>query len=52
MLLLPVVLVVTVLLLVLPVWPWSRGWGWVPVGMVGMILGTVLLFLVAALDRA
>ena len=41
---LPVVAVACALVLVAPVWPWSRGWGWVPAAMVGVILATILLF--------
>jgi hypothetical protein len=48
---LPLVLVGLLLLLVLPLFPWSRGWGWAPAGMVGVVLLTVLLFLVAELAR-
>lgn len=39
-----VYLMVAALVLVLPTWPWSRGWGWAPTGMLGIILGTTLLF--------
>ncbi len=41
---LPSLVVLVLLVLVAPVWPWSRGWGWVPAGMVGVTLGTILLF--------
>lgn len=33
-----------VLLAVLPVWPWSKGWGWAPAGMVAMGVATVVVF--------
>ena len=36
--------VVATLVLVLPLWPWSRGWGWVPAAMVGVTLATIVLF--------
>jgi len=36
--------VVIAFVVVVPLWPWSRGWGWVPAGMVGVILTTILLF--------
>lgn len=52
MIYIPVVLVTIVLLLVLPMWPWSRGWGFAPAGMVGVVLVTVGLFLVAALAQS
>ncbi len=29
---------------VTPVWPWSRGWGWAPAGMLAMGLGALVLF--------
>lgn len=45
----PVVAVLAVLLLVAPVWPWSRGWGWTPAAMVGVTLGTILLFTLSVL---
>ena len=41
---LPTVVVLLALLLVAPLWPWSRGWGWTPAGMVGVTLVTILLF--------
>lgn len=28
----------------LPVWPWSRGWGWAPAGMLAMGLVTFVVF--------
>jgi hypothetical protein len=28
----------------LPLWPWSRGWGWAPAGMLAMGLFTLVLF--------
>ena len=31
-------------LLVAPFWPWSRGWGWAPVGILAMGVGTMFLF--------
>lgn len=49
MLYLPLALVGLLLLLVLPVFPWSRGWGWAPAGMVGVVLLTLLVFLAGAL---
>jgi hypothetical protein len=42
--LVPMVLVAAAVLFVLPLWPWSRGWGWVPAGVLGMGLATMLLF--------
>lgn len=48
-LLIPVVAVALLVILVLPFWPWSRGWGYNPAGILGVTLGTVVLFLAAAL---
>lgn len=41
---LPALGVVAILVLVAPLWPWSRGWGWVPAGMVAITLATIVLF--------
>lgn len=49
MIYLPLALVGVLLVLVLPVFPWSRGWGGAPAGIVGVVFLTVLLFLVAEL---
>lgn len=40
----PTIAVVVALVLVVPMWPWSRGWGWVPAAMVGVTLLTIVLF--------
>lgn len=48
-LLIPVAMVSLLVLLVLPFWPWSRGWGYNPAGILAVTLGTVLLFLAAEL---
>lgn len=50
MVVVPLLLVGLVLVFVLPWWPWSRGWGWAPAGMMAMVLGTAALFL--AIGRA
>ena len=41
---LPGIVVLVALVLVLPLWPWSRGWGYVPAAMVGVVLGSIVLF--------
>lgn len=41
---LPTLAVALVLALTAPIWPWSRGWGWVPAAMVGVTLATIVLF--------
>ena len=45
------VLIALVLVAVLPFWPWSRGWGWAPAGMVAMGLGTLVLFSLAVVPE-
>ncbi len=40
----PSIAVLVALLLAAPLWPWSRGWGWTPAGMVGVTLATIVLF--------
>ncbi len=37
----PVIIATVILLFALPLWPWSKGWGWAPAGMVGMIAAIV-----------
>lgn len=44
-------LIALVLVAALPVWPWSRGWGWAPAGMVAMGLGTLVLFSLAVVPE-
>lgn len=39
----PSLVVLVSLVFVLPLWPWSKGWTWVPTGMVGMIAAYVWL---------
>jgi hypothetical protein len=45
-----ILLILLVLLLIgaLPAWPYSRGWGYAPSGLLGLLL---LVFVVAALMR-
>lgn len=38
------VFTVFALVVAIPRWPWSRGWGWAPFGIVAVILATILLF--------
>ncbi len=38
------VLVALLLLAAVPLWPWSRGWGWAPAGILAMGLATMVLF--------
>jgi hypothetical protein len=40
----PTTIIAVLLLAVLPVWPWSRGWGWAPAGMLAMGLAAMLVF--------
>jgi hypothetical protein len=43
--LLLLILVIVVLSAVLPTWPYSRGWGYYPGGILGVILIIVLILL-------
>lgn len=45
----PSIVVAVVLLLAMPLWPWSRGWGWIPTGMVGVI--AAIVWSITAVDR-
>jgi hypothetical protein len=40
----PTVLLGLLVIGALPVWNWSRGWGWAPAGMLTMGLVTLVLF--------
>ena len=40
-----IIILVLVLLGSIPTWPYSRGWGYGPSGIVGLILVILLLFL-------
>jgi hypothetical protein len=44
--LLLLILVIVVLIAALPTWPYSRGWGYYPGGILGVILIIVLILLV------
>jgi hypothetical protein len=44
------IILVLALLGALPSWPYSRGWGYGPSGIVGLVL--VVLLIVTLLDRA
>lgn len=44
----PLLLVGVLLALVLPWWPWSRGWGYTPAVMIAVVFGTAALFLTLA----
>ncbi len=48
--LVPIVLIGLLIIFVLPVWPWSRGWGWAPTGILGMGFVTLLLFQFIAIE--
>lgn len=43
----PAVVVLLVVLAVAPIWPWTRGWGWTPAGIVGVTVVTIGLFTTA-----
>jgi hypothetical protein len=40
----PAIVLAALVVLAAPLWPWSRGWGWPPAGILAMGLATVLLF--------
>ncbi len=40
-----VLLIILILIGVIPTWPYSRGWGYAPGGIVGVILIVVLILL-------
>ena len=40
----PTVVLAFLVIGVLPVWNWSRGWGWAPAGMLTMGLATLIVF--------
>lgn len=40
----PTLLLGLLVILAMPVWRWSRGWGWAPAGMLAMGLGSLVLF--------
>jgi hypothetical protein len=40
------IVLVVILLLLLPAWPYSAGWGYYPSGLLGVILLVVLLLVV------
>lgn len=44
MLTIPMVLIALLVIAAIPWWPWSRGWGWAPAGMLGMGLATLIVF--------
>lgn len=35
-----------------PLWPWSRGWGWAPTGILAVGFATFLLFQFAVVPEA
>ena len=40
----PTVILAVIVVFAMPVWPWSRGWGWAPAGMLLMGLASLVLF--------
>lgn len=40
----PLLLIALLTVLAMPLWPWSRRWGWAPAGMLLIGLATMLLF--------
>jgi hypothetical protein len=50
--LLPLILIGLLMVGAIPVWPWSRGWGWAPFGIVAIGFATLLLFRWSVLPEA
>lgn len=44
-----IVLLVIILLAAIPAWPYSRGWGYAPTGIIGLIL--LILVILAVMGR-
>ncbi len=40
-----VILLIVLLLLAVPVWPYSRGWGYFPSGILGLVLIILIILL-------
>jgi len=40
----PAVIVALLMVAAMPLWPWSKGWGWAPAGILAMGLATILVF--------
>lgn len=40
----PTIVLALLVVAVMPIWPYSRGWGWPPAGILGMGLVTMVLF--------
>ena len=49
--LLPAIIIAVLTILVAPLWPWSRGWGWPPAGVLAIGLATLLLFSFAVIPE-
>jgi hypothetical protein len=49
--LVPAVLLAVIILLTMPVWPWSRGWGWAPAGILVIGLATLVMFSLAVVPE-
>ena len=49
--LLPAIIIAVLMILVAPLWPWSRGWGWPPAGVLAIGLATLLLFSFAVIPE-
>lgn len=46
----PAFAILVIMLLVAPIWPYARGWGWTWVGILGLGAASVVLFTVVAID--
>ena len=48
---LPAVLLALLVIAALPVWRWSRGWGWAPAAMLAMGLATLVIFSLSVIPQ-
>jgi hypothetical protein len=50
--LLPLILIGLLMVGAVPIWPWSKGWGWAPFGIVAIGFATLLLFRFSVVPEA
>lgn len=46
----PTFAILVIMLLVAPIWPYSRGWGWTWFGILALGAGSAVLFTLGAVD--
>jgi hypothetical protein len=47
----PAIALAVIILLTMPLWPWSRGWTWAPAGILTVGLLTLVLFSLAVVPE-